>query len=348
MDISNPDLHPPAHVAISQAQIQRKAPYAHYEFQQKAMPDSWDPVAAEVDGVPVSCFYARAIGKPKAKILAISGLQSSPLARADDFEKLRRQGVSILSIELRPEKDPRTYIDINRRIVEELAFNPRSVLHSIGDRKIPYTLMPHSTAAMFALDIFTRDENTFGQALDTYDGILSLNPFFDTGRSSERHFPTLKKVYETYAKRHQNDPVLGSWLERLVVREKSNDFFYGAPTHGMVLELCKESRALQDSLFKGERPVTAHSAFRAFPQGFVLGKKDNTVCNMTATDVAGALGINTREAVIGHSNALNDEKSLEIILGFINAPHLAKPAAPKVARSERAHDYANDLMYHIL
>jgi hypothetical protein len=328
MDIDHNHLQTPALIAPQPA---RRAPFVNRAFAQSApgekIPDGWDPIRVKVDGTPISCFYSRADGKPQAMVIALSGLQSSPLAKTHEFERLRSQGVSILSMALHPEPNHQAYAQINTRIIHKLVFNRDSIFHSIGDPSLPRTLMTHSTSGGITQELLSH-EAVLEEAQALFDGAIHLNPFFDTGRSSERHFPRLSKLYEIYAKRHEADPVLGSLLERLIVGESDNEFYQGAPKHGLILALRRYAREFQHTLFEGNTPPAYTESLQAFPQRFILGSKDHNVCNMTAQDIADRLGIDAKTYPIGHGDALKNDESFASIVSFVKNPQATPRPTP--------------------
>lgn len=295
-------------------------------FNKAILPQEWSSHSLNVDGEQATIFYSPA-KDPRAVAVYISGLQSSPLGYVEGINRLREQGISVISLSLLPATqgdlsgEKCRFVKRNSRLFEEALFNPKSKIHGMGDEDLPRYIVPHSTASLVLQYTLAHGDN-HDRALELFDGACNLNPFFDAGLASKRN-PVRCRAYELFAKAHANDAILSTRTERIVMRTKrtENDYFYDTPTHGLILGILEKSRPFVERLLENPDAIPKESGMN-FPQTFIIGTNDTLVCNATTQDVADALGSPVHKHPIDHSGALHHEESLERLIETIKTPRI--------------------------
>lgn len=304
----------------------KHVPWCAELFNRRTLPKDWDGHKLDVDGEPAHFFYSPA-KDPRGIAVYITGLQSSPLEHIEGVENLKNHGISVISLSLLPATqedlsgEKCRYIKRNGRLFEEALFNPKSKIHALGNKDLPRYIMPHSTASLVLQYTLKRGDN-HEKARDLFDGAYNLNPFFDAGLASH-HNPLRSLVYEWYAHGHAKDPILSAPLERLVIGKNQasvNDYYYGAPTHGLVMGILDKSRPVVRDILRDGLPTSKKSAHEHFPQVFVVGSNDGLVCNTTTKDIARALKAPVLEHPIDHGGALRTPESLQHLIETIKTP----------------------------
>lgn len=292
-------------------------------FNRDRLPHGWDGHKIDVNGEKAFIFNSPA-KNPRAVAIYISGLQSSPLEYIGGINSLRDRGISVVSFSLLPATESDLsgekcrFIKRNSRLFEEILLNPKSKIHGMGGGKsLPRYVVPHSTASLVLQYTLAHGDN-HDKALKLYDGAYNLNPFFDAGPAS-KHNPTRSWLYHAFGKMNASKAVMSTLVEKIVMGRGEKSYYYGAPTHGLVLGILEKSRPFVEKFLENPLPGTEGSS-QKFHQTFVVGTKDSLVCNITTHEVAQALGSSVHEHPIDHSEALYHEGSLQHLIETIQMP----------------------------
>lgn len=291
-------------------------------FNRDTLPAGWNSHKLDVNGEQAIVFHSPA-KNPRAVAVYISGLQSSPLEYIAGIDRLREQGISVVSFSLLPATqsdlsgEKCRFIKRNSHLFEEILLNPKSKIHGMGDKDLPRYIVPHSTASLVLQYTLAHGDN-HDKALALFDGAYNLNPFFDAGPAS-KYNPARSWLYQKFGKANANKAVMSTLVEKIVMGLDEKNYYYGPPTHGLVLGILEKSRPFVERFLENPLPGPQGGG-RAFPQTFVIGVNDSLVCNKTTQDVARALGSPVHKHPIGHSEALYHAESLQHLIETIKTP----------------------------
>lgn len=292
-------------------------------FNRDILPKGWDRHKVSVDGNQAHVFYIPA-KNPEATAVYITGLQSSPLEHVTGIENLKNQNISVICFSLLPATQDDLsgqkcrFIKRNSRLFEEILFNPKSKIHGMGGaRDLPRYIVPHSTASLVLQYTLAHGDN-HDKALMLFDGAYNLNPFFDAGPAS-KHNPARSWLYQQFGKANANKAVMSTFVEKIVMGPDEKSYYYGTPTHGLLLGILEKSRPFVERFIETPLPGSEGDG-KKFPQTFVVGTKDSFVCNKTTRDVAKALGGRVHRRPIGHSEALHHDESLQHLIETVKTP----------------------------
>ena len=255
------------------------------------LPTSWHITHLDGDFIAPEIYVAPA-KKEKARLVFLSGLNSTPLYFKKEIKLLRKIGVGFMGYALPDTNNAKGDLIQNLRApIEKILLDPQSPIYQGLNQDTPIYLVTHSTSSLLFTDISTQSVENRDFLEDRISGVEHLAGFYDTATSSRDFNPVKDVIYTAYSSLFRAFRVGSSpldktyyWWKNIPLSNQEKSTSYMNACHDEIRILRQYSRSIMDRL------ITLDSNPDYMPlaiaQTFIIGEDDPIACPDAAKLVA--------------------------------------------------------------
>ena len=254
-------------------------------------PAHWRKTEFETSS-PHNKLYIAPAAHERARVIYISGLNSSPTFFADEIVPLQKTGISVYGYPL-PNTDEAEGDLINylKTPVKDLLFNPDGEIYKTLKSNVPVYVVTHSTGGLLFADFTVDPQKREFLEESKIRGAVHLAPFFDIANASKIFNPLANISYTGYSVlcsrirsgRLPTDKVY-YYFTGIEPSGGEDSSSYTDPFHQQIRQLSRYGRNVVKQMIE----LDADNDYMpiAMPQTFITGEHDPIASHRTAGLVA--------------------------------------------------------------